>query len=132
MQSKYVRDFMAQHYATITPDQTLAAAVRTIVEYNQAALPVINEQRQLVGFLSEADCMRATLVEGYYNEGVALVKDLMSDRLDTVSPDAELSAVTETFLNNERRIMPVVEAGTLVGILSRHNILKALVKELKG
>ncbi|MGB1192074.1 MAG: CBS domain-containing protein [Pseudomonadales bacterium] len=127
MKTKRVRDFMAQHYATVNPDQSLAAAVRIIIEYHQSAAPVVDAQQQLVGFLSEADCVRATLLEGYFNEGVALVKDQMTAALDTVSPDEEISSVSEVFLNNNRRMMPVVEAGVLVGIVSRQDILKALI-----
>ncbi|MGB2271766.1 MAG: CBS domain-containing protein [Pseudomonadales bacterium] len=127
MKTKRVRDFMAQHYATVNPDQSLAAAVRIIIEYHQSAAPVVDAQQQLVGFLSEADCVRATLLEGYFNEGVALVKDQMTAALDTVSPDEEISSVSEVFLNNHRRMMPVVEAGVLVGIVSRQDILKALI-----
>ena len=127
MKTKRVRDFMAQHYATVNHDQSLAAAVRLIIEYHQSAAPVVDAQQQLVGFLSEADCVRATLLEGYFNEGVALVKDQMTAALDTVSPDEEISSVSEVFLNNNRRMMPVVEAGVLVGIVSRQDILKALI-----
>ncbi len=128
MHTQRVRDFMANHYATVTPDQSLAAAVRIILEYHQSAAPVVDAQQQLVGVLSEADCMRATLVEGYFNEGVALVKDQMTTTPDAVSPDEELSSVSEIFLKDNRRMMPVVEAGMLVGIVSRQDILKALVK----
>lgn len=127
MHTKRVRDFMAKRYATVKPEQTLAASVRVLLEYHQSAVPVIDDQLQLVGLLSEADCMRNTLVEGYFNEGMTLVKDLMTQEPETVSPDLELSAVSERFLKNNRRMMPVVEAGTLVGILQRHDILKALI-----
>lgn len=130
MNTKRVRDFMAHHYATVKPEQSLAAAVRIIIEYHQSAAPVVDAQQQLVGVLSEADCMRATLVEGYFNEGVALVKDQMTAMPDSVSPDEELSSVSDMFLKNNRRMMPVVEAGVLVGILSRQDILKAITHEL--
>ena len=127
MQTKRVRDFMASHYATVTPNQSIAAAVRIILEYHQSAAPVVDNQQQLVGLISEADCMRSTLVEGYFNQGVTLVQEQMTRDPETVSPDLELSAVSEKFLQNNRRMMPVVEAGTLVGILSRQDILKALI-----
>ena len=127
MKTKRVRDFMAKHYTTVNPDQSLATAVRTLLEYHQSAAPVVNAQQELVGLLSEADCMRATLVEGYFNEGASLVKDQMTETPETVSPDEELSSVSDIFLKNCRRMMPVVEAGVLVGIVSREDILKALV-----
>ena len=127
MKTKRVRDFMANHYTTVSPEQSLATAVRTLLEYHQSAAPVVNAQQELVGLLSEADCMRTTLLEGYFNEGVALVKDQMTEATETVSPDEELSSVSEMFLKNCRRMMPVVEAGVLVGIVSRRDILKALI-----
>jgi CBS domain-containing protein len=127
MKTKRVRDFMANHYTTVSPEQSLATAVRTLLEYHQSAAPVVNAQQELVGLLSEADCMRTTLLEGYFNEGIALVKDQMTAATETVSPDEELSSVSEMFLKNCRRMMPVVEAGVLVGIVSRRDILKALI-----
>ena len=127
MKTKRVRDFMAKHYTTVNPEQSLATAVRKLLEYHQSAAPVVNAQQELVGLLSEADCMRATLVEGYFNEGASLVKDQMTETPETVSPDEELSSVSDIFLKNCRRMMPVVEAGVLVGIVSREDILKALV-----
>lgn len=128
MKTKRVRDFMAKHYTTVSPEQSLATAVRKLLEYHQSAAPVVNARQELVGLLSEADCMRTTLLEGYFNEGVALVKDQMTAATETVSPDEELSSVSEMFLKNCRRMMPVVEAGVLVGIVSRKDILKALIE----
>ena len=129
MKTIRVRDFMAKHYATVKPNQSLSAAVKIILEYHQSASPVVDDHQQLVGVLSEADCMRSTLVEGYFNEGVALVQDQMTNEPDSVYPDTELAAVTELFLENRRRMMPVVEAGVLVGIVTRQNILKALIQD---
>lgn len=126
MQTRRVRDFMAKKYATVKPGQSLASAVKILLEYHQSAVPVVDEQQQLAGLLSEADCMRSALVEGYFNENHTLVKDLMTTEPETVSPELELSSVSERFLKNNRRMMPVVEAGTLVGILQRQDILKAL------
>ncbi len=130
MHTMRVRDFMANRYATVKPEHSLAAAVRVILEYHQSAAPVVDDQQQLIGLLSEADCMRATLVEGYFNEGVALVKDQMTIDAEFVSADDELASVSEVFLKNNRRMMPVVDAGVLVGILSRKDILNALVQKL--
>ena len=132
MKTYRVRDFMADHYACVKPTQSLTAAVKILLEYHQSAAPVVDDEQQLVGLLSEADCMRSTLVEGYYQEGVALVQDQMTTSPESVSPDAELSAVSDAFLANNRRMMPVVEAGTLVGIVSRQDILKTLLDGLES
>ena len=117
---------MSTHYATIGPAQTIAAAVKVLIDYHLSALPVVDESKNLVGVLSEADCLRASLVGGYHNESVALVQDLMTVEADTISPDTELSAATEMFLSNRRRMIPVVEAGTLVGLVTRKDLLGAI------
>ena len=130
MQAKRVRDFMATHYPVFKAKQSVASAVQRLLEYHLSAAPVVDDNAQLIGLLSEADCMRSTLIEGYFNEEVALVQDMMTNDPETVSPDAELSSVTEVFLKNNRRLMPVVEAGTLVGVLTRQDILQALIYEV--
>lgn len=126
METKRVQDFMAKNYASLSPNTSIPAAVTTLLEYHQSSAPVIDATSQLVGLLSEADAMRASLTEGYHGENSTLVKDLMTENPDTVSPEMELSAVAELFLKNNRRMMPVIKAGTLVGILSREHILTAL------
>lgn len=126
MQIKTIRDLMTTHYATVFPEQNVAVAVKILIDYHLSAIPVVDQSQRLVGVLSEADCLRVTLVEGYHNENSALVKDLMTDQPDTISPDAELSVATELFLNNRRRMIPVVEAGNLVGTLTRKDLLSAL------
>ena len=126
MQIKTVRELMTTHHATIRPDQTIAAAVKILIDYHLSAIPVVDEGKNLVGVLSEADCLRASLVGGYHNESVALVKDLMTTQADVISPDTELSAATELFLQNKRRMIPVVEAGTLVGLVTRKDLMAAI------
>lgn len=128
MQIKTVRDLMITHYASITPEQTIATAATILIDYHLSALPVINEKKKLVGILSEADCLRSSLVGGYHNENIALVRDLMTPDPDTISPDSELSAATEIFLQQRRRLLPVVEAGNLVGLVTRKEFLQAIIE----
>ena len=94
MQNKRVRDFMSVHYAKLSPKQTVVSAVHKLMEYHQSAAPVVDERNQLIGLLSEADCMRETLVEGYYNEGASLVSDFMTDSPETISPETEVPCGT--------------------------------------
>ncbi len=128
IKTRVVRDVMAKHYATLKPEQEIISAVKTLLEYHQSAAPVVDSNMQMVGLLSEADCMKETVQEGYYNEGSALVKDLMSNKVDTVSPETEIGEISEILISKKRRMMPVVEAGQLVGIVSRHDVLKALTR----
>lgn len=127
MQIRTVREIMTTHYAKVTEDQALVAAISILKKYHLSAIPVVNGNEQLAGIVSEADCMRAALVEGYHNESTTLVKDIMISDTDIISPDTELSSAMQIFLERRRRMMPVVEAGSLVGTLTRADILEALV-----
>ena len=128
MQIRTVREFMDNNPVTVSSNQSIEKAAKILIDYHLSAIPVVDEGKQIVGILSEADCLRATLLGGYHNESVAIVKDLMTAEPDTMSPDTELSAATERFLNNRRRMIPIVEAGTLVGTLTRRDLLAAIAK----
>jgi len=126
MKIKTVREFMSSHFAKVSENQSAASAVELLKKYHQSAIPVVNQGEQLAGIVSEADCMRAALVEGYHDESNTLVKDIMVTETDVISPDTEISSAIQVFLDRRRRMMPVVEAGNLVGILTRSDILAGL------
>ncbi len=126
MKIRTVREIMTTHYASVGENQALVASIEILKKYHQSAIPV-TDNGQLIGVVSEADCMRAALVEGYHNESTTLVKDIMVKDADVISPDTELSSAMQIFLDRRRRMMPVVEAGSLVGTLTRADILEALI-----
>jgi CBS domain-containing protein len=107
-------------------------ALRTIVKQGVSAAPVIDEQGKLLGLLSEADCMQTILTGSFFPGENAIVEDKMSTELQTVTPNNPLTKAAEVMLANKRRILPVVEEGKLVGILSRHQVLSALLDVIEA
>ncbi|NJM25476.1 MAG: CBS domain-containing protein [Bacteroidia bacterium] len=94
-------------------------------EYPEA--PVLNENRKLVGIISEKDCLRIIVEQAYHNlpSGARKVEDYMTRDVKTLSPDSDVVAAANEFLNTPVRRLPVVENGTLIGQISRRDILRA-------
>jgi CBS domain-containing protein len=53
-----VKDFMTRRVVTITPDTTLLAAAKLMLEHRVGGLPVLNASRRIIGIFSESDLLR--------------------------------------------------------------------------
>ena len=130
METRKVADFMNAKPATLSPDMGMIEALRPLLSNQQSAAPVVDDDGLLIGLLSEADCMQTTLSTSIYPGANLVVADRMISELQTATPETTLVKAAETFLNHKRRLLPVVDGGKLVGILTRDHILKALLENI--
>jgi CBS domain-containing protein len=121
-----VRDYMATDVLTIGPDTEIMRAIHLLVERDISGIPVVDEQMQVVGILTERDCIRTALQAGYFDEAGGLVADYMSAPVHTVGPDDSLMDLAELFASSPFRRCPVVEDGRLIGLICRRDVLGAL------
>lgn len=101
-------------------------AIHILIEHKVSGAPVIDEHGNLVGFLSEKDCMKVALNAGYHGESGGRVEEFMATSVDTIDVDTPIIEVAEFFLNSAFRRYPVVEENRLVGAISRRDVLMAL------
>lgn len=115
------------HMVTFRPDQSIHVAIATILEKRISGAPVLDEHRHLVGNLSEKDCLRIIVDKFYHNLPVEdrKVSDYMSTKVFTFSPSTNVVEAAIEFLNSPIRRYAVVEKGTLIGEISRREILRA-------
>jgi CBS domain-containing protein len=97
--------------------------------------PVVNEKKELLGIISEGDCMKQIADSRYYNipmNDVLVEKHMVTD-VDTIAPNTSIFEVASLFYKTQRKRFPVLENGTLVGQISRRDVLKAALalKDLK-
>jgi CBS domain-containing protein len=81
--------------------------------------------------LSEGDCLRAISAGSYDGEpvkGEQLVRDLMNAAPLTITPSTDIYAITQTFVKNDVRRLPVVDDGKVVGQVSRRDVLKVICR----
>ena len=120
------KDFMAKELVTVHPETDAYEAIVRLLKHQISGMPVTDAAGNLVGVLSERDCL-TTLVQAQYHElPTASAGELMSADVRTVSPDTDILQVAKIFLENKFRRLPVVENGRLVGQISRRDVLRAI------
>ncbi|MBA3582477.1 MAG: CBS domain-containing protein [Gammaproteobacteria bacterium] len=123
-----VRDYMATQLVTFSPDMEIMAAMRTLIDKNISGACVLDATGNIVGILSEKDCMRVALGASYHGDKAGLVKEYMSPQVETVDVDTGIIEIATLFYNKQYRRYPVLDQGKLVGQISRRDVLKALNK----
>ncbi len=122
------RDFMMPQLVTLTTDMELLDAIQLLVEKQVSGAPVLDAQGNLVGILTERDCLAQTVVATYHGEAGGRVAEVMSADVRTVDADASLMDIAESFVNSKYRRYPVLEDNRLVGIISRRDVLRAVLQ----
>lgn len=123
-----VSDFMTKKTITFTPEMNALAAIDILLNNKISGAPVIDTDNQVIGVLSEKDCLRLVLEASYHNDPGKLVRELMSTSITAVDPHMSIVDVAEKFINTQFRRFPVVEKGKLVGQISRRDVLQAIKK----
>lgn len=115
------------HMVIFKPEQRIQDAIAIILEKKISGAPVLDEHRHLVGNLSEKDCLQIIVDYALHNVPVAdkKVSDYMSTKVFTFSPTTNVVEAAIEFLNSPVRRYAVVENGTLIGEISRREILRA-------
>jgi CBS domain-containing protein len=137
-----VRDIMTERPRTVTADTPLREAARDMVRAGIGGLPVVDDQGRVIGMLSERELMRH-LLNAYLHGATAsagsstakappgagrkLVRDVMTRQVLCVSPDQPLAEVASIMTNKEVDRVPVVRGGSLVGLLTRGDIVRKLI-----
>lgn len=130
-----VKDWMSRNVITVDIKDSMQAAVKLLREYNIHSLPVMDKKR-LVGIVSDGDIKRASASNAtsleihellYLIEKVG-VKEIMTKNPVTVYPTLTIDEVAEILLTKKISSVPVIdETGSIVGIITRTDILKVLV-----
>ena len=121
-----VRDYMSASVITFTPDMEILEAVHVLVTNRISGAPVLDLRGNLIGMLSEQDCIKVALNAAYHNEWGGRVEEFMSREVKTVDADASIVDIAEIFVEMSYRRLPVLERNRLVGQISRHDILRAM------
>jgi CBS domain-containing protein len=111
---------------TVTPDTPMLEAVNTMAEKDIGSL-VVMEFGELVGMLSFREVMK-TIHQNHGAVGPESVRKHMDDHPITVTPDTEINEVRRLMLERHARYVPVMNARTLLGVISFYDVAKAVVE----
>jgi len=122
-----VSDYMTKNLITVSPETAIDSAVDILVKYKISGLPVVDAKGNLVGMLSEKDCLKVFIKALYNQDHAGDVSDYMTEQVETVAPSLSIVQVAERFVNEPYKRFPVLnENNTLVGQISRADVLRAI------
>lgn len=112
---------------TFKPGQRIEEVIDIIIAKGISGAPVLDEQRRLVGIISEKDCLRIIVDQAYHNlpSSSRLVSDYMTTQVKTLPATSDIVEAANEFLNTPVRRMPITDGGVMIGQISRRDILRA-------
>ncbi|MDP6499580.1 MAG: CBS domain-containing protein [Candidatus Marinimicrobia bacterium] len=121
-----VEDIMTKKLVTFRPDTNVLEAINTLLKHKISGAPVVDEEGNIVGILSEIDCMETLIQDSYYHDARGSVSEFMSKNITTADVDMGIVDLAEFFVQKHFRRLPVTDHGKLVGQVSRRDVLKAI------
>ena len=116
---------------SLSPQLGLAEALDRLHQADASGLPVLDDQKRLIGFLSEQDCIPSLLTGSYHCDSRTRVEDLMSRTPLFVSPDDSILDLARQMTGARPKVYPVLEGGKVVGIINRRQVMQALNAQMK-
>jgi len=147
-----VADIMERDPVTVTPEDTVETLLRTLREHELPGVPVVNGGGRCIGIVTESDLVlvdeeedlrlplhidlfggtvflgRLKPFEDRVKKAIAsTVADMMTEDPTTVAPDTDVHDAARLIAEHRHNRLPVVEHGRLVGVVTRLDVLEALV-----
>jgi CBS domain-containing protein len=115
----------------VRADAAITDAIQVLLRKDISGVPVVDEAGELVGILSERDCLRVLAVGEYdsaHHDRLRSVTEFMAPPEYTVAPEVGIYSLADFFLTHHQRRLPVISSGRLVGIVSRRDVLRGIRK----
>lgn len=128
MHSILVKDYMDYNPHAINANCNVKEVVEQLLEQHILGAPVVGTDQQLVGYISEQECIKEMLNDAFYCEEPTSVANVMVKDVISVSPETSIVEIAQTMLKQHPKNYPVVESGKLIGIIGRAHILRALLE----
>ena len=122
-----VEDIMSRNLIVFKPEETIHEVMKKFIKYRISGGPVVNEKGDLIGVISEADCMKEVSESRYFNLSILdkSVSNFMTTNVDTIDASKTIFEAASNFFKTSRRRFPVMEKNKLVGQISRKDIVIA-------
>jgi CBS domain-containing protein len=146
------RDVMVAPVITVKPDSSVREVAKLFLDRKISAAPVVDDKGKLVGIVSEGDLLHRTeagtkkhrsgllrfltagetLAAEYIKAHARKVADVMTKTVVTAAPDTALRDIAMLMERHAIKRVPIVRDGSLVGIVSRANIIQAVASAVSG
>lgn len=121
-----VDDYMTRDPLTLNPSDDVHAAIKMLLDRRHSGAPVIDGDGRLVGILSQKDCLKVVYSASYHQDWGGRVDDYMSAEVATLTSGTDIISAADKFMHSKFRRFPVVRDGGMIGLICRHDVLRAL------
>ncbi len=119
------KDIMTQDVITIGPDETIYDAVNLLYNKRVSGLPVVDSENKLVGIITENDVLNLVFSG---NSRTTKVSDVMTKNVVSFLPDSDIDKISLVISEKKfRRVVIVDEYNKVVGVVSRHDIIRIIL-----
>jgi CBS domain-containing protein len=147
-----VADVMTRNCITIAPESTVEEAVNLMLSRGISGLCVVNKEGELAGMITEGDLLRrdeigtqrhrpwwlrllaspARQAADFTRANGRHVRDVMTEDVISIGQDAQLEDVVAAMEKHSIKRLPVTAAGHVVGVVSRSDLLRALIGRVRN
>ena len=127
--SPAVDDYMAVEVTTFQPSTEIHTALGKLVEQGISGAPVTDGNEQLVGMLTEKDCLKVVYSASYHQDWGGTVADYMNPGVEVMASGTSIIDAADRFMRCDFRRFPVVRNERMIGMICRSDVLRA-VQEL--
>ena len=121
-----VRQFMSTDIITLQPDMDVLQAIHTLLKHQISGAPVVDTQGQLIGMLTERDCMKVALDAAFHQQSGGTVNDFMAKDVFAINADEAIIDTVKRFYDGDYLRYPVVDGTGLVGVISRSDAMRVI------
>ena len=125
-----VSDIMTLDLVVFNQYQSIHEVMKKFIKYRISGGPVVDNTGKLIGIISEADCMKEISDSRYFNLPILdkSVSHFMTKEVDTIDSNTSVFDAAALFSKSSRRRYPVMENKSLVGQVSRKDIVIAALE----
>ena len=122
------KDFKYRVLVTVRQDETVSVAIRSLVEYDRGSLPVVDDNGELVGIITERDIVMKCVA---YSKDCAKLKvrEVMSKQVAVGIPEDDLSYAISVMKQQRIRHLPIIKNKSVIGMISMRDLLGVQLEE---
>ena len=121
-----VQHYMTQNVVTVHKDLNIYKAIDKLLHHHISGTPVIDDSGNMVGILTEKDCLRIMANGSFHEMPGGPASQYMTEDVKTVALETDIFVAADLFLKNHFRRVPVLIGKKLVGQISRCDVLSAV------
>ena len=132
MKDIVVSEIMNVDFAKIFASMPVVEASIELIKKEALGGPVIDDQKKLLGWISEQECLKVTTQVAYHNQRVATVKDIMRADVLSLKADQSVVSLAEKMIGLQPKSYPVIDdENRVIGVVTRRRVLKSMLSLIK-